>query len=94
MLRKYLPTLPVRAWPTGVPRGVLPRALLGQLRDAVEWRNQAGHKGESQFTPEELRDVLHAVSDLLWVLDGAVGEQWAWPYVQAATRSDSQSDHT
>ena len=82
MLRKYLPTLPVRARFKGksiCPLGELVRVL----ERAVEYRNKLVHAGKAPPRLLELEQILKAVNDVLWICDVYEGEVWAGNHVSA-----------
>jgi hypothetical protein len=83
MLRKYLPTLPVKARFTS--KSIRPpKELLSQLENAVERRNKLVHAGEPPPRLDELEDILRAVNDFLWICDLYQGHTWAGKHVSAS----------
>jgi hypothetical protein len=82
MLRKYLPTLPVKY--RFKAKSVRPPAsLLNRLDRAIECRNKLVHAGQPPPNLEELGEMLRAVSDFLWICDLYSGQQWAHKYISA-----------
>ncbi|HEX6751912.1 MAG TPA: hypothetical protein VF092_31750 [Longimicrobium sp.] len=84
MLRKYLPTLPVRLGFDG--KALIPPKLLKVLDEGVELRNQVAHSGNGELTFLLLEEVLLAVRDVLWLLDYYRGREWAINYVSETTK--------
>jgi hypothetical protein len=79
MLRKFLPTLPVKF-------GSPPSVLLKQLDEAIKRRNKLVHAGQPPPKKSELEKMLRAVNDFLWICDMYAGHEWAQEYVSAETR--------
>ena len=68
MLRKFLPTLPVKArWADGRPI-TLPNSLIKMVEKAFELRNRVAHVGASPPSRQELAKMLRAIDNLLWFL--------------------------
>jgi hypothetical protein len=85
MIRKYLPTLPVRVQFTGKTI-CPPKDLVTKLERAVEYRNKLVHAGKAPPHLMELEDMLRAVNDFLWICDLYEGYVWAGRHVSAETR--------
>jgi hypothetical protein len=84
MLRKFLPTLPVKLMLTG--KSICPpNTLLNQLDDAVTHRNKLVHAGQLPPGAKELEKMLRAVNDLLWICDLYAGHGWALNYISDET---------
>lgn len=79
MLRKFLPTLPVKF---GRPPGV----LLNQLDEAIKRRNKLVHAGAPPPNKDELEKILRAINDFLWMCDMYAGHSWAQDYISVETR--------
>jgi hypothetical protein len=89
-LRKFLPTLPVRAkWLDGRPI-TPPSKLIRLVEKAFELRNDVVHVGASPPSRRELAIMLRAISDLLWICDIYSGELWAEKHVSLETKRDWQ----
>jgi hypothetical protein len=87
MLRKFLPTLPVRArWADGRPI-TLPTKLIGLVEKAFERRNDVAHVGASPPSRKELANMLRAIDDLLWFCDVYSGEHWAMKHISVNWKS-------
>jgi hypothetical protein len=68
MLRKYIPTLKVKSHIIG-KQIVPPSKLIKKLEAAAEARNKIVHVGEKAPANKELREMLVAIQDFLWVCD-------------------------
>jgi hypothetical protein len=83
MMRKVLPTLPIRA-DVGPGRRA-PRHLRTAITTAVEDRNRVVHLGA---TPRgDLRGTLLAIREFLYLLDRYSGQPWADAMLTQTTRS-------
>ena len=92
MLRKFLPTLPIKARFQG--KSVCPpNGLLNQLDKAIECRNKLVHTGQPPPNSNELDKMLRAVSDFLWICDVYAGQRWACEYISAETRTAWAAPH-
>jgi hypothetical protein len=76
ILRKYLPSLPIKGKFQG-KKIALPNNLIKKLERAVECRNKLVHAGQAPPDRKELEEMLRAVLDLLWIYDLYVGQIWA-----------------
>lgn len=86
MLRRFLPTLPVKFRFQG--KSICPpNVLLNQLDEAVDRRNKLVHAGQPPPDGDELDSMLRAVSDFLWICDVYAGQGWAHEYISAGTRT-------
>jgi hypothetical protein len=90
ILRKFLPTLPVKArWLDG--RSLMPPSkLINQIEKAFALRNDVVHVGVPLPSRRELAIMLRAISDLLWICDIYSGELWAEKHVSPETQRDWQ----
>jgi hypothetical protein len=86
MLRKYLPTLPVKVKLLGKSIR-LPGELIKSLELAVEYRNKVVHTGKAPPLGEELGEILKAVDDFLWICDVYAGCPWAAGYISTETHA-------
>ena len=85
MVRKFLPTLPVKFRFQG--KSIRPpNVLLNQLDEAIKHRNKLVHAGQPPPNRNELEKMLRAVSDFLWICDVYAGHGWAHEYISVATR--------
>ena len=84
MVRKYLPTLPVKLRFTKKSLSP-PNSLVNRLEEAVEFRNKVVHAGKSAPGREELDDMLRAVDDFLHICDVYAGYAWAANYISHDT---------
>jgi hypothetical protein len=84
LLRKYLPTLPMKIRFFGSTTG-FPKALIKALESGVEKRNKTVHAGEPPPVRSELETTLRAVNDLLWICDFYLGNTWAAAYISPET---------
>ncbi|MGJ8648551.1 MAG: hypothetical protein ACSHXJ_16815 [Marinomonas colpomeniae] len=76
MLREYMEQLPTRNLINGkVLRP--PNSVINTIRKGVELRNKLVHGREEAVTAEEVRLMLEAVRDLLYMLDYYRGHDWA-----------------
>ena len=86
ILRKILPTLPVKAkWADGRPI-TLPSELITQVKKAFDYRNKVVHVGAMPPSRRELAIMLRAIRDLLWICDVYLGEHWAIKHVSLETK--------
>ena len=91
MLRKYLPSLKVKAHFQG--KAIAPPSkLIAKLDRAVEYRNKMVHAGKAPPPGGELEDMLKAVEDLLWICDAYAGYTWVAGYLSADTIADWGSE--
>jgi hypothetical protein len=90
ILRKFLPTLPVRAkWLDG--RSITPPSkLIKLIEKAFKLRNKVVHVGVAPPSRRELAIMLRAISDLLWICDIYSGELWAEEHVSHETKKNWQ----
>jgi hypothetical protein len=80
MLRKFLPTLPVRLRFKG--KSICPPSkVLKKLDEAVHRRNDLVHAGKSPPSGDELEEMLSAIYDFLCVCDVYAGYGWAQRYI-------------
>lgn len=84
MVRKFLPTLPVKCRVLG--KSIRPpNVLLNQLDEAIKRRNKLVHAGQPPPKRNELDNMLRAVSDFLWICDVYAGQEWAQHCISAQT---------
>jgi hypothetical protein len=84
MLRKFLPTLPVRLRFKG--KSICPPSkVLKKLDEAVHRRNDLVHAGKSPPSGDELEEMLSAIYDFLCVCDVYAGYGWAQRYISRDT---------
>jgi hypothetical protein len=86
MVRKYLPSLPIKARFHG-KKITPPGALIKRLDRAVKCRNKVVHAGEPPPQSEELEEMLRAVDDFLWICDAYAGHLWVAEYISTETRA-------
>jgi hypothetical protein len=91
ILRKFLPTLRVKAKRVDDGPITPPRQLIGLVEKAVKHRNDVVHKGALPPSREELAKMLRAISDLLWFFDVYLGEHWAIKHVSPETMKNWQA---
>lgn len=80
MLREYLPTIPVTNRLPSDEVQPPPNETMTVIRDAVVRRNAITHRG-SKASLERLDQTLHAVGDVLRLLDFYKGHKWAVEYM-------------
>ncbi|MFZ0769816.1 MAG: hypothetical protein WCA49_22090 [Candidatus Sulfotelmatobacter sp.] len=85
MVRKYLPTLPVRALFQGKPI-CPPSKVVKTLDRAFTYRNHLVHAGKAAPHLSELEEILKAVNDFLWICDVYEGYVWASTHISLETR--------
>jgi hypothetical protein len=84
MLRKFLPTLPVKLRFKG--KSIRPpNVLIRRLEHAVECRNKLVHAGKAPPHRDDLKDMLLAVEDLLHICDVYAGHGWGLEHISAGT---------
>lgn len=84
--RDFIPSLKVRARLVGKTLRP-PKKLLKKLGEAVELRNKVVHAGETPPSQDELRGILAAMEDLVWICSLYAGHTWAWDHVSYGTKS-------
>ncbi len=75
MLKRYLPILPVKLDING--EVLIPSNIRKILDKAIKKRNKIIHTGFSEIDEKELREILTAVKDLLYLFDYYRGYKWA-----------------
>lgn len=85
ILKNYLPQLPVREKPNG--KASIPPKLLKVVKDWVEVRNRMVHGNPENVDPDDLKELLLVVRDILWLLDYYRGSKWAIDYLRPQTRA-------
>jgi hypothetical protein len=91
ILRKFLPTLQVKAKRLDGGPITPPSQLIRQIEKAVQYRNDVVHKGAAAPSREELAKMLRAISDILWFFDVYLGEHWAVRHVSPETKKNWQA---
>ena len=89
--KDYIPSLKVKARVMGKTVR-MPKKLLKKLQEAVELRNRVVHAGEPAPRQEELRGILDAMEDVVWVCGLYAGHTWAWDHVSFDTQSTWEDD--
>jgi len=76
VLKVYIPNLPAVHTIEG---HVLPpsKRLMKILDDGVSLRNRVVHRGELEWKPGQLVDLLEGIRDVLYLLDYYGGQEWA-----------------
>jgi hypothetical protein len=87
ILRKYIATLPVKAYFRDKPL-TPPKALITQIEKGVNARNKLLHVGKAPPNHDDLDEILRAVNDVLWICDLYAGEAWAGRHVSGNTIAD------
>jgi hypothetical protein len=90
ILRKFLPTLQVKAKRIDGGPIMPPRELIRRIEEAVEYRNDVVHAGKPPPTRQELAGMLRAISDFLWMCDIYLGEHWAARHISPETMKNWQ----
>ena len=85
MLRKYVPTLPVRLGFDGHALAP-PKDIWKVMLDAVERRNDVAHGKVASIPWDWLDSLFGAAQDLLYLFDYYRGHDWALAFVRPATR--------
>ena len=80
LLRKYLPTLPVKYVFVGKARRP-PNSLVNRIEKAVEFRNKVAHTGAVPPGQDDLDDMLRAIDDFLYICDFYAGYTWAAEFI-------------
>lgn len=76
MLRNYMAQLPARNQINGEVRRP-PKKVISVIKKGIELRNKLVHWREETVTTEDVREMLEAVRDLLYMLDYYRGHGWA-----------------
>jgi hypothetical protein len=84
--KDYIPTLRVKARLTGKTLRP-PKPLLKKLNEAVELRNKVVHAGKAPPEPDELKEILVSMEDLVWICDLYKGHTWAWDHISYETKT-------
>jgi hypothetical protein len=84
---KYLPTLPARCTLEGEVRPP-PKSTMGAIRSGVKSRNDIVHGRGETPTSDQVRSLLLAVKDLLYLCDYYAGNQWALDLIRAGVRRE------
>ena len=76
ILKNYVPTLPAV---NTIGGKVLPppKRLRNILDEAVQLRNDVAHRGQLEWKPGMLIEILDAIRDVLYLLDFYAGQSWA-----------------
>jgi len=91
ILREYIKQLPAKCKIDGAVRRP-PKDLITKVNKAVEKRNKLVHGNQVEIEFGELRELLAAVSDLLYLLDYYNGHEWALRHVSADTLDQLRPD--
>ncbi|WP_339614824.1 hypothetical protein [uncultured Gilvimarinus sp.] len=83
MLRDYMAQLPARNRINGEVRRP-PKKVISTIKKGIELRNKLVHGREETVSTEEVRHMLEAVRDLLYMLDYYRGHDWAMERVSTA----------
>ncbi|MGH9970474.1 MAG: hypothetical protein ACREBG_22160 [Pyrinomonadaceae bacterium] len=84
ILNDYLPKLPVKETING--RVLVPPQQLDTIRKWVGRRNRMVHGNPESVEPDDLKELLLVVRDVLWLLDYYRGSKWAIDYLRTQTR--------
>ncbi len=89
MLREYLPLLPFRC---RFEDRVLPppQEILEIIHKGVILRNRTAHASGATLRSETIKEILLAVSDVLWLLDYYRGFEWAHEHIRDETKTKIQ----
>jgi hypothetical protein len=85
LLKNYLPELPAREKVND--QVLIPRKLLKTIDDWVEVRNRMVHGNPENVEPDDLKELLLVVRDVLWLCDYYRGSKWAVDYLRPQTRT-------
>jgi hypothetical protein len=89
MLIEYLPRLPlVNSDAAFVPPA---RSILDELRKGVTMRNSAAHIGARHVDIDDVEHVVDAVTDLLWLFEYYVGNDWALQYLSDSLQGPTRA---
>ena len=91
MIKMYLPLLPSKNTINGqvVPP---PSDIMKELNRGMKKRNKIVHIGEVKMSSKELKEILLAIKDLIWILDYYQGYEWALKYVRSETLEAMRSE--
>ena len=82
LLKKYWPHPDPNLIPTFQGNQIKPSAvLLDSLKIGIRARNDVVHNGAAAPDPDELRDILWNISQLLWIWNFYSGHVWALEHV-------------
>ena len=84
MLRDFLPTLPIRRKLVDQHQ-LMSEFLLAELEKAVKLRNEIVHGGRGDLKRSSVGSAIKAVRDLLYLLDGYSGDEWAFRNISGET---------
>lgn len=76
MVKRYIVGLPVRCDFSGEVKPP-PKSVQSALKRGIELRNAVVHGRSLELDASELRDLLLAIKDLLYLLDYYSGQEWA-----------------
>lgn len=91
MLRDYMAQLPARNRVKGEVRRP-PKKVISTIKKGIELRNKLVHGREETVTTEEVRGMLEAVRDLLYMLDYYRGHDWAMERVSPEVATSMNED--
>jgi hypothetical protein len=86
MLREYVPLLPAKARINGRVLSP-PEAVIKAIRSGIERRNRLVHGNLPEIEPQEVKKLLLAVRDVLWLCDYYRGLEWALDHLSPETRA-------
>jgi hypothetical protein len=86
IVKDYIPNLKVKAHFTNKPL-LPPKQLRSKLDHAVQLRNKVVHAGEAPPGPDELKEVLDAMEDVIWICVLYSGQPWAGHHISNDTMS-------
>jgi hypothetical protein len=84
ILKNYLPQLPAREKVSD--QVIVPSKLLKVVNEWVERRNRMVHGNPEVVEPDDLKELLLVVRDVLWLCDYYRGSKWAIDYLRPQTR--------
>ena len=65
----------------------IPHKLFKTIDDWVEVRNRMVHGNPENVEPDDLKELLLVVRDVLWLCDYYRGSKWAVDYLRPQTRT-------
>lgn len=86
ILREYLPLLPARAKISGQVLSP-PEAVIKAIVSGVQRRNRLVHGALPEVELGEVKKLLTAVRDVLWLCDYYRGLEWALDHLSPETRA-------
>ncbi len=91
MLSSYLPLLPARLT---IEERVLkpPKSIRKAIEYGIRTRNLVVHVGGKPPKPKELKELLLCVRDLLYLLDGYCGFEWAFDNLREEIKQEMRKE--